>query len=635
MLRFKLDKTARHSGMLGVGESIRKRVSDFINKHKQTIVAGGMGVIVAGMLSLGAPAVTYASEITDTTTQPTVQHQMSDQELQELRGGLDNTSYDVQSSPAVVDNAVETPSEPAVVQNVEEPVEVQVAETTPEVTTAQETAPEVSTENTENTNEISQNETIDNAGQEITQTEQSEVTNDSVQEVQNEETSPEIQEDEVKDATATSEEVTPVVSEDPVTAEDSVSDEITSSSENQNTDDEQTVNVTENGYKVIETEGEQLFIIGDDFDIPALVEEYGEDKVTNAQVFTWDWLNENLKVDVETQLNGLDLMARKTADGVIEIMDANGNVIMSHAFENQIEQDQDVEQDQEIEQDQTQDAEQSQEPVNSVPDDLKDSSTNVEVNYNEVAAMQDSNGHYYFALGGTGLNDAHFQDLLANLQAQGVIPADADYSWFILPTAPTPEMQQAGITERILKITDDLYVSTKDGVTFVFYSYDQNLLQSILTYESDQLNENYNNSNNPNAQTGKKPGEGPNEEIPGEKPGVTPPEEVTPPNEPEAPAYGGGHDLPQTGDAALLASAAVAAAGTAAMGAGVASSRKKKKQTEEDEFDEDYKMTYEDLEELAKTQKINPHDYDDDLELFAKAWVLSKEQENNVKGKQR
>ena len=635
MLRFKLDKTARHSELLGVGESIRKRFSDFVNRHKQTILAGGMGVIVAGMLSLGAPAVTYASEITDTTTQPTVQRQMSDQELQELRGGLDNTSYDVQSSPAVVDNAVETPSEPAVVQNVEEPVEVQVVETTPEVTVSQETTPEVSTENTENTNEISQNETIDNAGQEITQTEQSEVTNDSVQEVQNEETSPEIQEDEVKDATATSEEVTPVVSEDPVTAEDSVSDEITSSSENQNTDDEQTVNVTENGYKVIETEGEQLFIIGDDFDIPALVEEYGEDKVTNAQVFTWDWLNENLKVDVETQLNGLDLMARKTADGVIEIMDANGNVIMSHAFENQIEQDQDVEQDQEIEQDQTQDAEQSQEPVNSVPDDLKDSSTNVEVNYNEVAAMQDSNGHYYFALGGTGLNDAHFQDLLANLQAQGVIPADADYSWFILPTAPTPEMQQAGITERILKITDDLYVSTKDGVTFVFYSYDQNLLQSILTYESDQLNENYNNSNNPNAQTGKKPGEGPNEEIPGEKPGVTPPEEVTPPNEPEAPAYGGGHDLPQTGDAALLASAAVAAAGTAAMGAGVASSKKKKKQTEEDEFDEDYKMTYEDLDELAKTQKINPHDYDDDLELFAKAWVLSKEQENNVKGKQR
>ena len=635
MLRFKLDKTARHSELLGVGESIRKRFSDFVNRHKQTILAGGMGVIVAGMLSLGAPAVTYASEITDTTTQPTVQRQMSDQELQELRGGLDNTSYDVQSSPAVVDNAVETPSEPAVVQNVEEPVEVQVVETTPEVTVSQETTPEVSTENTENTNEISQNETIDNAGQEITQTEQSEVTNDSVQEVQNEETSPEIQEDEVKDATATSEEVTPVVSEDPVTAEDSVSDEITSSSENQNTDDEQTVNVTENGYKVIETEGEQLFIIGDDFDIPALVEEYGEDKVTNAQVFTWDWLNENLKVDVETQLNGLDLMARKTADGVIEIMDANGNVIMSHAFENQIEQDQDVEQDQEIEQDQTQDAEQSQEPVNSVPDDLKDSSTNVEVNYNEVAAMQDSNGHYYFALGGTGLNDAHFQDLLANLQAQGVIPADADYSWFILPTAPTPEMQQAGITERILKITDDLYVSTKDGVTFVFYSYDQNLLQSILTYESDQLNENYNNSNNPNAQTGKKPGEGPNEEIPGEKPGVTPPEEVTPPNEPEAPAYGGGHDLPQTGDAALLASAAVAAAGTAAMGAGVASSKKKKKQTEEDEFDEDYKMTYDDLDELDKNKKINPHDYDDDLELFAKAWVLSKEQENNVKGKQR
>ena len=41
------------------------------------------------------------------------------------------------------------------------------------------------------------------------------------------------------------------------------------------------------------------------------------------------------------------------------------------------------------------------------------------------------------------------------------------------------------------------------------------------------------------------------------------------------------------------------------------------------------KTTYEDLENMYKDGKtINPHDYEDDLELFAKAWVLSKEQDN-------
>ena len=68
-----------------------------------------------------------------------------------------------------------------------------------------------------------------------------------------------------------------------------------------------------------------------------------------------------------------------------------------------------------------------------------------------------------------------------------------------------------------------------------------------------------------------------------------------------------------------------------AIGAGVALNRKRKNAGLKP--DEDKQLTkattYEELEQLAQTQTINPHDYDDDLEMFAKAYVLSKEQKQN------
>ena len=63
--------------------------------------------------------------------------------------------------------------------------------------------------------------------------------------------------------------------------------------------------------------------------------------------------------------------------------------------------------------------------------------------------------------------------------------------------------------------------------------------------------------------------------------------------------------------------------------------KKKKRENDLEKLDDDNSLkkatTYEELEQLAQTQTINPHDYDDDLEMFAKAYVLSKEQKQNQK----
>ena len=93
------------------------------------------------------------------------------------------------------------------------------------------------------------------------------------------------------------------------------------------------------------------------------------------------------------------------------------------------------------------------------------------------------------------------------------------------------------------------------------------------------------------------------------------------------------------GDNVSLSQIATAgAASLGAIGAGVALNRKRKNaglKPDEDKQkpDEDKQLTkattYEELEQLAQTQTINPHDYDDDLEMFAKAYVLSKEQKQN------
>ena len=85
----------------------------------------------------------------------------------------------------------------------------------------------------------------------------------------------------------------------------------------------------------------------------------------------------------------------------------------------------------------------------------------------------------------------------------------------------------------------------------------------------------------------------------------------------------------------------MAAGGVALAGAGVAMN-KKKRNGKTDLEKENQKITYDDLEKLYNDgQIINPHDYEDDLELFAKAWVLSKKQQEklqepaNVKGRRR
>ena len=88
--------------------------------------------------------------------------------------------------------------------------------------------------------------------------------------------------------------------------------------------------------------------------------------------------------------------------------------------------------------------------------------------------------------------------------------------------------------------------------------------------------------------------------------------------------------MPLTGNSTSLTEVAIkTATGLGALGAGVALNRKRKNAGLEPDKDKQLTKatTYEELEQLAQTQTINPHDYDDDLEMFAKAYVLSKEQE--------
>ena len=268
--------------------------------------------------------------------------------------------------------------------------------------------------------------------------------------------------------------------------------------------------------------------------------------------------------------------------------------------------------------------------VDKVPDEIKDQNITVEnIKDNEYIITNDGEGKYYIGLGGIGLDNEKFQDLLSRLQKEGIIPAHFDYTAFILPDAPTAE---SGMTETIIQITDNLYVSTQDGVNFKFYSQNDNLLNNIQEYSDEHLVE--------KDELGNKADEDIPTETPTEKPDNPEPDNPEPDNpepnnpEPSNPAPTPEPDMPKTGDPTSLTGTLVSGvAGVGALGAGMLLGKKKKKENDLEKLDDDNSLkkatTYEELEQLAQTQTINPHDYDDDLEMFAKAYILSKEQEKN------
>ena len=65
-MRFRLYRNARHLRAEGIGESIRRRLSEFLREHRNAIVVSGLSAVVAGSLFAGQPSIVHADEITDT-----------------------------------------------------------------------------------------------------------------------------------------------------------------------------------------------------------------------------------------------------------------------------------------------------------------------------------------------------------------------------------------------------------------------------------------------------------------------------------------------------------------------------------------------------------------------------------------
>ena len=172
-------------------------------------------------------------------------------------------------------------------------------------------------------------------------------------------------------------------------------------------------------------------------------------------------------------------------------------------------------------------------------------------------------------------------------------------------------------------------------------------MDTVIKYQEQQLEDNYETSNDPDAEVGDKADvDGPGEEIPGDKPDEPTPEEPTPeeptpdeptpdeptPDEPtpeepqrEIPSTSKS-DVPQTGDSTLV-SAGIGALGAAAAGAAALKNRKDKKENKEERqltlIDGDKEK--ESFDNLYKKYSELPN-YDD-LEAFSQAWTESKEGE--------
>ena len=461
-----------------------------------------------------------------------------------------------------------------------------------------------------------------------------------------------------QDNTNTSENVqtdTGIVSENPITEDDLVNEE-----EQTNTVEQAEVN-TNLDYQLLNQNGHFIVIGNVTSDqlsqvVSELAEQYGEDAVSDLMVFDYQTINAGLEAGVTSTLGDTGYTATKDENGNITIKDAEGNVIYN--WGDQVTNDEQITDDnQEVEQ--NDDELQFADDI-VIPEDYE--SKDFAVNSDEYLLFENADGTYVIAMGGVGLSNAQLQDLISRLQADGIIPADAQVTPGLLPSALDENDIEQGKTEEKAQI-GDFIVTTKDGINYTVYTKDGQVLDTAIKDQDDQLGENHETSNNPDAEPGVKPGEddiNPNEPTePGDKPGEDEPEpeptpepepEPTPEPEPEPtpepqpeptpqPQPTPEKDLPYVGDpTALTAGASALGLGAAAAGAAL----KKRKKDKDDKGDRKLtlidggkpKTTYEDLENMFKEGKpINPHDYEDDLELFAKAWVLSKEQNSQEQTK--
>ena len=640
-MRFRLYRP-RHLRIEGIGESIIRRLREVLSDSRnRRIVAGGAAVALLGALYMPANASALENNMIDTSTD-TTHTQTVDYDAMVSDDELTATVNEaVAESQAITDSRHSVP-----VQEVSASAPVStVSEAAQEQTTSvQDVTPAV---NEEIDSRVPQVDTSTSGEQGTTET--STGTETSTEDSSNEsatvnEEITEEKEDVVDDSIQQSEQG--VVSDNPVIPEQPENDSNQNVSENtdaETVDDETKTDEIQNGqentnsgYQVISQDG-NLIIVGNVPEdqlsqvIEDLTNQYGEEAVNGLTVFDYDTISSQVDYGETVQLGNSGYTATKNENGTIEIKDADGNVII--ALQGQA---MDISDEQENEQTQTDEGPTFSEDL-TIPEDYEH--RDFDVNSNEYLIIENADGSYTLAFGGVGLSNNQIQDLISRLQSQGIIPTDAKVTLGVLPAAPTDEMKDQGKDVQISKIGDYI-ITTTDGVNYTVYSADGTVLDTIIKYDDQQLEDNYETSKDPDAEPGNKADvDEPGNEIPGDKPTPEPEPEPEPEPTPEPTPSVVKGEMPQTDDPAALVGA-LAMTGVSAIGAGAASNKKRKKGKFGKEMDDDsFEPTYDDLEMTAQEwvnsnagqamqpqQQTNQYDYDE-LEAIAEQWKNSKERE--------
>ena len=640
-MRFRLYRP-RHLRIEGIGESIIRRLREVLSDSRnRRIVAGGAAVALLGALYMPANASALENNMidtsTDTTHTQTVDYDamVSDDELtatvneavaesQAITDSRHSVPVQEVSASAPVSTVSEAAQEQTTsVQDVTPAVNEEIDSRVPQVdtsTSGEQGTTETST-GTETSTEDSSNESA-TVNEEITE-EKEDVVDDSIQQSEQGVVSdnPVIPEQPENDSNQNVSENTDAETVD----DETKTDEIQNSQEN-----------TNSGYQVISQDG-NLIIVGNVPEdqlsqvIEDLTNQYGEEAVNGLTVFDYDTISSQVDYGETVQLGNSGYTATKNENGTIEIKDADGNVII--ALQGQA---MDISDEQENEQTQTDEGPTFSEDL-TIPEDYEH--RDFDVNSNEYLIIENADGSYTLAFGGVGLSNNQIQDLISRLQSQGIIPTDAKVTLGVLPAAPTDEMKDQGKDVQISKIGDYI-ITTTDGVNYTVYSADGTVLDTIIKYDDQQLEDNYETSKDPDAEPGNKADvDEPGNEIPGDKPTPEPEPEPEPEPTPEPTPSVVKGEMPQTDDPAALVGA-LAMTGVSAIGAGAASNKKRKKGKFGKEMDDDsFEPTYDDLEMTAQEwvnsnagqamqpqQQTNQYDYDE-LEAIAEQWKNSKERE--------
>ena len=551
-MKFKLFREKFNSASLN--SSSLEKLRAFLRENRNRVLIGGFSVAtaLATIMNPGKALAEEAPAIIDTTTPTTLEqtYVAPAEDVSEV------TPAETQDEVAPAQNASEVA--PAEIQD-----EVTPAENASEVTPS-ETQDEVTP--AENASEVTPAETQDEVApaQSASEVAPSE-TQDEVTPAEN---ASEVAPAETQDEVTPAENTKTNTAEDVRTDSDALDSNISNTQEQVNNENIQKSSVKHfDGYDLIEKDG-QLIVIGK---IPApeilaqQLVDAGVD-ISSGNVTAYDFEN-IIKTGQFGKIADTGYSVVEGENGTVFIKDEDGNVILTQSAENKVQDNTNV-----------QDGENKNDQVVS--------ENKIVVGDNQYVILQDD-GVYYLAVGGVGLSNNQFQDLVSRLQAEGKIPADAIVNLVALPDAPTDNMED-DVRHSYFGNYD---VETVDGNSYIFKYKGENYVATVAGV-SDQLEENKKTSENPDATPSLKPSHDDNNpeepKNPGDKPKPDTPDTPDIPNTPEQPSVPVTPQgkLPQTGDEANVLPGILAGIGAAALSE---AERRKRNKTDKDKSVDDLK----------------------------------------------